>query len=59
MGRRGIGEGKEGVRKGREEGGKGKEKRKGGEGEFASLALGDRRPCLLVSEGITRCYFDA
>ena len=40
-GKRGIGEGKEGG-KGREEGRKGKrkEKGKGGEGEFASLALG-------------------
>jgi len=40
-GKRGIGEGKEGG-KGREEGreGNGKEEGKGGEGEFASLALG-------------------
>ena len=41
MGRERGGEGK-----GRGREGKGKEEKKGEEGEFASVALGDRRPCV-------------
>jgi len=41
-----------GEREGREEGreGKGKEEEKGGEGEFASLVLGGRRPCVRLMD---------